>query len=69
VAFFGVVRRETTIMGSMIYQDEFGEAMRLVADGLVRARPLITHRFGLDLIADAFTAHSDPGSIKVALSL
>jgi L-iditol 2-dehydrogenase len=69
VPFFGIVRREITIMGSMIYQDEFGEAMRLVAEGLVRARPLITHRFGLDLIADAFAAHSDPGSIKVALSL
>jgi 2-desacetyl-2-hydroxyethyl bacteriochlorophyllide A dehydrogenase len=68
VPFFGIVRREITIMGSMIYQDEFGEAMRLVAEGLVRARPLITHRFGLDLIADAFAAHSDPGSIKVALS-
>jgi L-iditol 2-dehydrogenase len=69
VAFFGVVRREITIMGSMIYQDEFAEAMRLVADGAVRARPLITHRFGLEAIHEAFTAHTDPTSIKVALTL
>jgi len=69
VAFFGVVRREITIMGSMIYQDEFAEAMGLVADGLVRVRPLITHRFGLDAIHEAFAAHGEPASIKVALGL
>src|SRR5262249_61626928 len=31
--FFSVVRREIAILGSMIYQDEFAEAMRLVAAG------------------------------------
>src|SRR5881397_2954094 len=45
VPFFSVVRREITITGSMIYQDEFGEALRLVASGAVQTRPLITHRF------------------------
>jgi 2-desacetyl-2-hydroxyethyl bacteriochlorophyllide A dehydrogenase len=69
VAFFGVVRREITLMGSMIYQDEFAEAMRLVAQGTVRARPLITHHFRLEAIDDAFTAHRDPASIKVALEI
>src|SRR6266513_5143848 len=67
VGFFAVVRREVTIVGSMIYQDEFAEAMGLVADGTVKTRPLVTHRFALDKIGDAFTAHAEPGSIKVAL--
>jgi threonine dehydrogenase-like Zn-dependent dehydrogenase len=67
VHFFTVVRREITIAGSMIYQDEFPEALRLLADGAVRGRPLITHRFGLDRIDDAFAAHRDPASIKVAV--
>ena len=67
VAFFSVVRREVTITGSMIYQDEFGEAMRLVAAGHVRTRPLITHRFTLDQIDRAFDVHRDPASIKVAV--
>ncbi len=31
VSFFSVVRREITLTGSMIYQDEFPEALRLVA--------------------------------------
>lgn len=69
VSFFGVVRREVTILGSMIYQDEFPEAMRLLAVGQVRARPLVTHRFALDAIDTAFAAHRDPASIKVAVVL
>ncbi|HEU4366901.1 MAG TPA: alcohol dehydrogenase catalytic domain-containing protein [Methylomirabilota bacterium] len=67
VAFFSVVRREVTLAGSMIYQDEFPEAMRLVAAGTVRMRPLITHRFDLDAIGEAFAAHRKPDSIKVAV--
>ena len=67
VTFFSVVRREVTIAGSMIYQDEFPDAMRLVAAGTVRTRPLITHWFGLDAIGEAFAAHRQPESIKVAV--
>ena len=67
VTFFSVVRREITLTGSMIYQDEFPEAMRLVAAGIVRTRPLVTHRFGLDAIGEAFAAHRQPDSIKVAV--
>ena len=67
--FFWVVRREISILGSMIYQDEFPEAMALLASGQVQARRLLTHRFALDRIADAFEAHLAPDSIKVALTL
>jgi 2-desacetyl-2-hydroxyethyl bacteriochlorophyllide A dehydrogenase len=67
VEFFSVVRREITLLGSMIYQDEFSEAMRLVADGTVKTRPLVSHRFPLDAIGDAFVTHAQPDSIKVAL--
>jgi 2-desacetyl-2-hydroxyethyl bacteriochlorophyllide A dehydrogenase len=67
VSFFSVVRREVTIIGSMIYQDEFAEAMRLVAAGQVRTAPLITHRFALDEIGRAFAAHAEPTAIKVAV--
>jgi L-iditol 2-dehydrogenase len=67
LSIFTIVRREITILGSMIYQDEFAKALRLLADGRVRGRPLITHRFGLAAIAEAFVAHKDAASIKVAL--
>ena len=69
VSFFSVVRREVTLTGSMIYQDEFPEALQLVDSGAVRTGPLITHRFGLDRIGEAFAAHADANSIKVALEL
>lgn len=69
VTFFGVVRREITILGSMIYQDEFGQALGLVASGAVRGEPLLTHRFALEQITDAFAAHRTPESIKVALTV
>jgi (R,R)-butanediol dehydrogenase/meso-butanediol dehydrogenase/diacetyl reductase len=67
VEFFWVVRRELTILGSMIYQAEFPEAIRLLADGSVRAERLLTHRFPLESARDAFTAHRSPDSIKVAV--
>jgi 2-desacetyl-2-hydroxyethyl bacteriochlorophyllide A dehydrogenase len=69
VAFASLVKREVTVTGSMIYQDEFPEAVRLVAEGLVRTRALVTHRFELDAIAEAFAAHRDPASVKVALRI
>jgi 2-desacetyl-2-hydroxyethyl bacteriochlorophyllide A dehydrogenase len=69
VSFFSVVQREVTLTGSMIYQDEFPEALELVDSGAVKTAPLITHRFGLDRIAEAFAAHADANSIKVALEL
>src|SRR2546428_1117262 len=43
VRFFNVVRREVTILGSMIYQDEFPAAMRLLEEGHGRTQPLVTH--------------------------
>ncbi len=69
VDFFRVVRREISILGSMIYQDEFPEAMRLLAGGTVRAEKLLTHRFPLEKIQEAFQAHRAADSIKVALTL
>lgn len=67
VSFFGVVRREITIQGSMIYQDEFPEAVRLLETGEVQSGPLLTDRFALEAIGEAFRAHRDPDSIKVAI--
>lgn len=69
VRFFSVVRREVTIRGSMIYQDEFGRALGLLVAGAVRARPLLTHRFALERIREAFAAHADQSSIKVAVKI
>ena len=68
VNFFSVVRREIRIVGSMIYQQEFPEAIRLLSDGTVRVDRLITHRFPLDRIQEAFVAHRTPEAIKVSVT-
>ena len=67
VHFFWVVRRELTIMGSMIYQDEFPQSLRLLETGRVRTDRLLTHRFALGDIDAAFAAHRRPDSIKVTV--
>ena len=67
VEFFWVVRREIDIRGSMIYQNEFGEAIALLAGGGIRVEALLTHRFPLASIDAALAAHRDPASIKVAV--
>jgi 2-desacetyl-2-hydroxyethyl bacteriochlorophyllide A dehydrogenase len=65
--FFGVVTRELRILGSMIYQDEFPEAVRLLATGAVRVERLLTHVFALSDLDRAFQAHREADSIKVGL--
>jgi len=67
LSFFSIVRHEITIVGSMIYQDEFPQALRLLEQGRVRTRPLLTHRFELGAIDAAFAAHREPASIKVTV--
>jgi 2-desacetyl-2-hydroxyethyl bacteriochlorophyllide A dehydrogenase len=69
IDFFQVVRRELRIAGSMIYQSEFPEAIALLERGTVRVERLLTHRFGLAQIGDAFLAHSSRDCIKVALAI
>jgi 2-desacetyl-2-hydroxyethyl bacteriochlorophyllide A dehydrogenase len=67
VNFFGVVRRELRIIGSMIYQQEFPEAIRLLSTGAVTVDRLLTHRFPLARIQEAFAAHRSPEAIKVSV--
>jgi 2-desacetyl-2-hydroxyethyl bacteriochlorophyllide A dehydrogenase len=68
VNFFSIVRREIRIVGSMIYQEEFPEAIRLLSEGRVLVDRLVTHRFPLDRIQEAFAAHRLPDAIKVSVT-
>jgi threonine dehydrogenase-like Zn-dependent dehydrogenase len=51
----------------MIYQQEFPEAIRLLSAGTVTVDRLVTHRFPLARIAEAFAAHRSPEAIKVTV--
>ncbi len=67
VDVFWLVRREIDVRGSMIYREEFGEALALLARGAVAVDPLLTHRFPLDAIERALETHRQPEAIKVAV--
>jgi threonine dehydrogenase-like Zn-dependent dehydrogenase len=67
IEFFWLVRREIDVRGSMIYRDEFGQALDLLARGAVSVSPLLTHRFPLEAIAEALEAHRRPDAIKVGV--
>jgi len=68
VNFFSIVRREIRIVGSMIYREEFPESIRLLSQGTVLVDRLVTHRFPLDRIQEAFAAHRSPDAIKVSVT-
>ena len=63
--------RELELVGTLMYaNDDFSTALQLLADGEVKADPLITHRFPLDDAAQAFAiADSRKGALKVLVQV
>jgi L-gulonate 5-dehydrogenase len=63
-------RKELTILGSRNNVGIFGEAVQLVQRHQERVRRLITHRFPLDRVAEAFAfAHDHPAEAEKVLLL
>ena len=62
-----ITRKEIRVKGSWGWSpEEFGQALEMVARGAVDRIPLISHRFPLEKIRDAFEAQTEPqGSVKV----
>jgi L-iditol 2-dehydrogenase len=57
--------RQLRVTGSHDYiPHHFSAALRLIQYGIVRPEPLITHRFGLDRVVDAFTTTAGRGGLK-----
>jgi len=51
------------------YEKDFVEAARLIAEGKIDVKPLLTHTFKLDQIQEAFETYVDrlDGALKVLL--
>jgi L-iditol 2-dehydrogenase len=51
------------------YANQYPKAIRLVSGGLIKVKPLVTHRFPLEKAVDAFQVAADPaqGAIKVQI--
>lgn len=60
--------RELTVTGAFgLSRKDFDRAFDMVANGRLNLKPMITHRFGLDDIADALSVAEGGSAIKVAL--
>jgi 2-desacetyl-2-hydroxyethyl bacteriochlorophyllide A dehydrogenase len=61
-----VMIRELTVIGAMGYENEFPEVIDLLDRGVVDLTPLITHRYQLDEIAEAFRVQmNSEAAVKV----
>jgi (R,R)-butanediol dehydrogenase/meso-butanediol dehydrogenase/diacetyl reductase len=65
-----IVQKELTVRGSAIYTpEEFHEAIELLASGRAKAQPLITHRWPLEALGEAFEAQLEKdAAIKVMIT-
>jgi threonine dehydrogenase-like Zn-dependent dehydrogenase len=66
IELMDIINKEVQIFGSMGYgPTELDEALALMASGQVDRKPLITHRFALSRIRDAFVTQGSGGAVKV----
>jgi 2-desacetyl-2-hydroxyethyl bacteriochlorophyllide A dehydrogenase len=64
-----IVRKELTIVGSMIYTDEFPQVIELLGSGRIDTEPLISDVIGLDDVDNAIRTFNSPDRIKALISI
>jgi 2-desacetyl-2-hydroxyethyl bacteriochlorophyllide A dehydrogenase len=64
-----IVRKELQIVGSMIYDNEFPQALELLANGQLQIEPLISARLPLSELNNAMNDFSSPTRVKTLLVL
>ena len=51
------------------YHDTYPRAIRLVSEGLIDFKPLVTHRYSLEEGLDAFAAASNPAARAIKVQI
>ncbi|SFS09042.1 zinc-dependent alcohol dehydrogenase [Sphingomonas jatrophae] len=70
IDFGYMIQKEPVIIGSNGYAaEELVEALELMRTGAVDRRTLISHRFPLDQVSEAFEAQGRPDAVKVMLTV
>jgi 2-desacetyl-2-hydroxyethyl bacteriochlorophyllide A dehydrogenase len=62
---YRIYNKEITIVGSMAVLHSFGRAIDLLASGAIRSKPLLTHAFPIEGMADALDAARRGAGVKV----
>lgn len=64
-----IMLHELSVLGALAYEDEFPEAIALLESRRVDLSPLVSHRFTLDRLGDAFAAQMDADqAVKVLVT-
>jgi len=68
---FEAADREIDVIGVFRYKNIYPKSLELVASGKIDVKPLVTHRFGLEQVTEAFETalHGKGGAIKVAVNI
>ncbi len=64
-----IVRKELTIRGSMIYQDEFPAALDLLKQGEMKIERLITETYPLEMLSQALEGFRSPDRVKTLIRI
>lgn len=64
-----IVRKELTILGSMIYTDEFPEVLELLASGVIQTEPLITSVLSIEELPESLESFSAPDRVKTLVQI
>jgi len=63
-----ITKKEITIVGSRLQTNQFGKVVSLLDSGELKSGGLITHKFSLDEVKDAFTfVENNPDKVRKAL--
>jgi len=68
---FEAADREIDIVGVFRYKNIYPKSLELVASGKINVKPLVTHRFTLDQVTEAFETAREGrgGAIKVTINM
>jgi 2-desacetyl-2-hydroxyethyl bacteriochlorophyllide A dehydrogenase len=59
-----IARKELLIQGTIVYRNEFSEAIQLLRSGRIRTDLFITHRYPLEKLPEALAEFRSPNRIK-----
>ena len=64
-----IVRKELRILGSIIYVDEFPQAIELLEQGAVNTQAMITGKLDLNELGQALNDFSNPSRVKTLITI